>query len=626
MTQEFFIDKVYDKVSGELDRLNGETDEYKLLFEQTMAALAAAGLPTLSPLPVFPDPPVVPSVGGITATKPSAPVPSNIGINMPAEPGDIDLTSELDAIIAQIPVFVPSVTGLEIPNAPAPINTSGAPSRPEVNTNPLLPAEPDLTLPSLDPLVPITVPEFVFPELPTFTEVLPTLDATAPASVLAWSEPPYESEQFNTVWAKVQTMLSGQSGLPAAVEKALFDRARSRDDEAALKATQEAFEVFAGKGYSMPPGMLAKQVNFVQEENQLKANATSREIYIKANDVLIQQLNVAVEKGLALEQLNFNLFTNTLNRQLEIEKTRLEQSISIYNAEVQAFNIRSQAYASAATVFKIKIDAALTKLEEFRARIEAQKAFGQLNQQLVETYQARLQAVDTKVKAYATTMEAAKVQTDIAKAQIELYKGDIEAYATRIEADKTRFQAYESQIKGEASKAGILEAEARAYASRVQAIETGGNLSISKVRAKIDNAQQQTQRYIAKVQAERERVGAQADQFRSLVALYSASVQGYSTELSNNVALKELDIKNVESNLRNAISRYEVELKKYDGESNRIIKLAELNLESLRTMSQYAAQLAAGAMSARNLGMSVTGSGSGSDSTNVSTSYNYNYS
>ena len=50
------------------------------------------------------------------------------------------------------------------------------------------------------------------------------------------------------------------------------------EDTLALKATQEAFETYAAKGFFMPPGMLVKQVNAIQEDNRLKTSSMSREI------------------------------------------------------------------------------------------------------------------------------------------------------------------------------------------------------------------------------------------------------------------------------------------------------------------------------------------------------------
>lgn len=625
VAQTFFIDKVYDQVAVEMANLNTQTNGFVALFEQRTSQLASIELPTLPPLPTFADPSVATNPIPALPIRPTRPPVDLVGFNPVDVPPDILLSvaAEIDAIIAQIPTFTPSITTLAIPPVPTPIDTSGTPIRPAVNTSVTIPVAPDFSLPSVGQLTDIIIPDFVFPTLPDFTDVAPALTASAPAAVLPWVEPTYQSELFDEIHGKVSSMLAGQSGLPPAVEQALFDRARGREDVLALKSTQEAFEVFAGKGYSMPPGMLAKQVNAVIEDNQLKSSAIGRDIYIQVQQTLIQQLNTAVERGIAMEQLTANLFNNMLDRKLQIEKFRLEQAVAIYNAEIQAFNIRSQAYNVSAQVYKIKVDAALTKLEEFRARIEAAKAQSQLNQQIVQIYTAQLDAVKTKADTYRATLQAAQIQTEVAKSQIELYREDINAWATRIQADKTRFEAYKVQIEGETAKVGILESETRAFAARVQAIDTVGQLSVRRIQARIEAAGQATQRYVAQVGAERDRVVAHAEQFRTLATMYSSDIEAYATEYRNNVALRELDVKQIEAAVRNAIARYEAEIAKYSGESQRLIQLAELSRDSLKVLSQLSAQLAAGAMSARNLGMSVSGQGQGSDSFNINQNYNF---
>lgn len=623
----FYIDKVYDYVSQEMDDLQNELDDYRTLFESKINALATASLPTLPPLPVLTDPgTAMPELGSLTPA-PVAPTVDIPAMSIPAQPPDTlgDLTDEIDAILASLPEFVPSITSLAIPDAPPPLDTSGMPVAPDLDFSVSVPTAPELAIPSMGALMPITIPEFVFPTLPTFDAVEPTLTATAPSSVAEWAEPEYTSELLDEIESKVHSMLAGSSGLPAAVELALFERTRAKDSVAATKAAQEIYDSFAARGFSMPPGMLAAAVMSIVEDSQLKANATAREVYIQAQQTLIQQLNVAIERGLSLEQLNMNLFTNALNRKFEITKLRVDQAIAIYNAEVQAFNIRSQAYNVSSQVFKVKIDAALTKLEEFRARIEAQKAIGQLNQQTVEVFTAQLGAVRSRVELYQAQLQGARTQTEVLQSQVQAYRTQIEAYATRLQAERTRFEVFKTQIDGEQAKAGILETEARVFASRIQAVSTAAQTSISKVNAKIEAARLSTQRFGALVTAERERVQAQAEQFRAVASVFSAQVGAYSAENSAKTELARLEVTKVEASLRNTIARYDAEIRKYDSESQRIIQLAALNIESLRAMAQYAAQLAAGAMSAKHLGMSVAGAGSGSDSYSYSESHNYQH-
>jgi hypothetical protein len=89
------------------------------------------------------------------------------------------------------------------------------------------------------------------------------------------------------------------------------------------------------------------------------------------------------------------------------------------------------------------------------------------------------------------------------------------------------------------------------------------------------------------------------------------------------VSIKELDIKNTEATLRANIARYEAEYKKFDGEATRQIKLSELNIGSLRSLAQYSATLASGAMSAVNLGLQAQGQAQAQWSDSTQKTYSY---
>src|SRR5690606_8254268 len=118
-----------------------------------------------------------------------------------------------------------------------------------------------------------------------------------------WAEPKYESELLDDLMLQVRSMMAGGTGLPAAVEDALFSRARERLSAETQRAVQEAFDTWAGRGFSMPPGMLTKAVSVAQEEGRLKAAELNRDILVEAAKWEIENIRFAVQQGMALEQL-----------------------------------------------------------------------------------------------------------------------------------------------------------------------------------------------------------------------------------------------------------------------------------------------------------------------------------
>ena len=83
--------------------------------------------------------------------------------------------------------------------------------------------------------------------------------------------------------------------------------------------------------------------------------------------------------------------------------------------------------------------------------------------------------------------------------------------------------------------------------------------------------------------------------------------------------------------MRTNIANAEMQLKQYDANIQKAYQQAQIALEAAKAAGQYAAQLAAGAMSALHVSASVTGTGSQSstytqtESESKTTNRNYNY-
>ncbi len=617
-----YYDRPYTIVNSEINDMANRADRAIELARSIISQLAAfnvqisGGPPNLSL--DFVDP-----AGQATIAPPD---PTRFG-----EIGDI-------RVPALTPLDVGGLDGIEIdpgsfeapyalqrPEAPPPIDLSGQPTRPDFGDVTIPAFDVDVSVPPLQGLDEIVVPAFEFPTLPVFNATAPEYDIAPPVTELQWSEPVYESEVLDDVKARVRAMLSGGTGLPPAIEAALFDRARARDDVASMKAEQDAVDAFAARGFDMPPGMLVKQLDAVREDNRLKAAANNREILIKATDVEIENLRFAVTQGIALEQLLINAFQNAAQRAFEAARFRVEADIRLHDSLVTAFNARQTAYQVEAQVYETRLRGELAKLDAYKAQLEGLKVRGELNQQKVAIFNALIEAMRGRIQAYVSRVEAAKAQTDVIRGRIDAYRADIQAYTERLNAQKVAFDAYESAVRAESALAQGNEAAARAFAATVQAQESAANVRIRVIQARIEALQAGVQRFTALLQAEQARVGAQRDVVQATAAAYGAEMQRYSAEIGRDTAGRQLEISRQEANLRAAISYYEINVRQYDAQLQRVIEVARLQQAGLDSAGRAAAQLAAGAMAAINVGASISGSASVSSNDSTSRSVNVTY-
>ena len=603
MAESLYYDRPYelvrDQISQQSSRAEGALGRAYTAIEKLAAVspLVEGALPT-PPNFEFNNLPT----GNVTA-------PSSVNFGDVSELRAPSIESiDIDSVDTdEIPTFNSSIGSITLPAPPGAIDLSAKPDRPKLNAI-IIPGAPEIVQPDLGDLIAINIPTFRFPELPTFDGTAPTIDFVAPSTTLIWAEPVYASTNLTDIQARVKAMLGGGTGLPAAVEAALFDRARGREDVLGLKARQEAFDTFAGRGFTMPPGMLAAQVNAVIEDNRLKASAINRDILTQSAQWEIENLRFAVQQGIALEGTLIAMFQQMAQRAFEAARYRVEAEVSIFNAKVGLFNAQQNAYQVAASVYKTRLEGALAVLEVFKAEIQAQQAIGQLNEQTVKVFQAKLEATRNQVEIYKATMEGVRAQSDVNKNEIEAYKADVSAYAEGIQAQKVIFDAYDSQIKGELGKTQIIEAESRAFAATVQAYDSRSNIKVKNLQVKIEAMQAATSRFSARADMERSRVTSQLGVVQARAEAYRADIGRFSAELNAQTSNTEMNGRLLQARLSNNLAYFEIMLKEYDARMARMLEQSKLQSEAQKAAGQMASQLAAGAMAAIHVSAGMSGS------------------
>lgn len=617
-----FFDRPATQVESQMSFMSGRADEAINVAYDVIAKLGDIKFEQEPPAPKAELEPVeiVPPVG---VEKPNGGL-SFGEVHQPGEPSEFDAWGKLGVseqdFGMDIDPFDPKSPTMKTINDPEPLDASGKPERGDFG-DVVIPDRVEVLDPLMGDMVDISVPEFDFPEIAPFSDEAPTFEEARPNTNLVWSEPEYASELLDDTTSRVRAWLQGGTGLPAAVQQALFDKARSREVDTAKEATEAAFDTWAARGFSMPPGMLVEQVNVAQEKSRLAQNTLEREILIKSAEWEIENLRVAVERGIALETVLINKFSNSAQRIFEAAKYRVEADVSLFNAMVSLFNAKSSAYQVAATVFKVNVEAQLAKLEAYKAQIEGEKAKGQLNEQTVRVYEAKLKAIASRVDIYKAQMEGAKIESDVIRGKIEAYRSDVEAYAAKVGAEKTRFEAYEAQLKGEAAKANSLEAEANAYAATVRANEAKANLKVKYVEAKISAMGADVSNANSKIELEKARVSASAEAISSKARVYAADVSRYSEEIKASGMASESATKILEMRLRNNLAYFDAAIKEYDAKMGRLLEQSKLVVEGLRSAGQYTAALAQGAMSAIHLNASMSASGAASSSSSYQNSF-----
>lgn len=609
---------------------------------QTAAALQSTALQTVSALSNVNlnfsagSPPTVPNIDPSISVNLNLPniSPTSFGTITSSVPSVPSLDPVPDIPDLQIPDFVSSIGSLNIPTAPA---WSAPPSVPDEPTleDVIVPDMPALAIPAAPTLAEITVPDFNGLTLPVFDATAPEFVGTALPGILQWTEPTYHPEIIDDVVVQLRKLWDGGSGIPAAVEQAMWARAAEREDLTAERELDSISEEFSARGFTMPPGMQAARVDQMRQDLAVKKLGLNRELTIQIAQWQVENIRFACTQAIAAENVYVNLFLNQAQRLFEAARFQIESQINIYNAQVALFNARMNGYQISAQVFNTLVQAELSKIEVFKAEVEAEVARGQLNTQKVQAYSAMIDALKAQTDIYRTQMQGAEIKSNVLRNKIEVFKAQVQAYGEQVNAQKVVFDAYESQVKGEAAKAGIIDAEARAYAALIQGKSSIADIGVKRADVAIDKNRVLIQGYGAALEAEKMRIQSQLSVIQSGAQAYIADTQRFAAVAQAEGTKAQVIVTAKEAELRTNVAFYQAQVQAYLGNMEQLIRKAALIIDALKAAGGISSTLAAGAMAGVHVGATLSGSGAvtaaGSESFSTSSSTsdtrneNYNY-
>lgn len=602
-------------VTQQILKNRDQVDEAWLLAKNTIDQLAGVSF-------VIPNIDILPVIDPSIPFDPSRPqfIRTDFGtiadVSIPPAPTVGNLPS-IDS--PNIPDFNPSISSITVPPPPVQgiITSPGQP-----------PESPNLKFPTLDPisypdepqLTEVSIPEFGGVDIPTFEPAFPTFDEPIINTNIDWQEPVYTREIIDDVIAKVRQMLDGGLAIDPAVEQGIVDRARDREDRLVQQAVTQAIDEIAGRGFSQPPGVLIERIDNIREEGLIKKLGLNREVMIKIFDEELANMRLAVQQGIAAEQLLIQLFLAATERLFEVAKLNIQWQLEIYNIQVTLFNTRMREVEIRAQVYETQVRGALAEIEVFKALVDAELAKAEVNKSVVDAYVAQIEARKVFVDIYEAQVRAVAVQADVYATDIQAFKGKVEAYAAEIGAEKLKFDAYEAQVRGETAKATIIESEARAYAAQIEGIGSGVTAQVAALRGEVSKIEAEISAYVAELRGITAESGVQLQRIQAAVSGFSADTQKYSAdagiiESENRVTVAAWDAAN-----RTSIAYYEAQVSKFRTQVEALSRQAEVALGALRATGDISSTVTAGALAAMHLGATVNGGGSvsGSGSQNQS--------
>lgn len=545
---------------------------------------------------------------------------------------------------------------LDIPEAPAPVsipipeppsirNPRGPGQSPRI-VAPTFPDEPDLTLPSVPTLDELDLPDIPSLDIPALIAQFDELRAQRPELPPGWLDDLAldvpgsvasnynstklrsdaaiaENEAYQMAEQKLATMLSGDTGLPVAIEQALFDRAVVREDKSALKREQDVMRAFSSRGYTLPNGVIFGQLQEIYQANQDARQQINRDIYIENARIKVDDIRFAVTQGLVAEQMFRQHFIAMSDQSRLITNLMFEYQANLFNARVSYYQADLAGWQAEAVLFRERIALELSRLEETRLALESSRLKGELNEQQVRIYTEEVRAVLVAADVYRTNVSAVAERLRADEIRINAYLADVQRYTAETQGNESFVRLYAEQVRAMQARADIAEIDVRAYAERVRALAIGNTslrdneqFTLQRNQQLIDDFRARLDNWNAQLAAETARIG-------SLATSYSAESDNYRAVLGAEAARVDADNRSFANEVAEGNARAQLEIEKARLNVEQMLRASQLYVSQLQGATTAMAQLNSSSFSGLSVATGYRHSSSNADNRGCSTSYNY---
>lgn len=554
MTVETLIEDARGYASEIVDKASEAMDDAR-----SMVAGIGYVIPNINPV-------ALPNVPAQTVNL-TVPALDGTVLDLPPEPTDAPVYQDIGEIDAgALPVLTAAMPTLTLPTAPAQlaaflgaapgINTDIAfPEPPDALLNPLIeapilparaePEKPQTMLPVFDAQAPTDMPAAPTDHEARFSGAYRDASASTIAmldgqvdAMLSKHNPRYH-EQMARIESQLATYLAGGTGIKPAVENAIYERARGKNDAEARRVRDQAYGEAAARGFTLPSGALMATM---QQARQAGADNNARaagEIVVMQAEMEQRNLQFAVttSAGLRTAMLNASLSYHQnligINGQaLDYAKTMLSAVIEVYNTAVRAYGLKLDAYRAEAVVFETRLKSAMAGIELYRVEVAALEAMTSVDKAKVDVYRARIDALTSLSNVYRAQIEAVVSRAGMEKLKLDVFQARVQAYSAQVQAKNAEWQGYTAAIGGENAKVQMFRSQVDAFGAQVQGYRAGVDAKSEVVRAAALTNQARAAQYSATlsgytavVQARGEKARTQLENQRQTIIAFQAQTQ-----------------------------------------------------------------------------------------------------
>lgn len=538
----------------------------------------------------------VPAISAVSPSKPTAAI-NSIKNRVAVPPPD-------DFSVTDISVNYPTVEEKEI-------------SKPDVSfaDAPVYSKEPSAPIPFIDDQSNAESPSESVPDkisgigsytIPTppaivvadFGETLPTYTAQLPEIQFSYVEPEYLSALKTAVEAKLLSdVVSGGTGLSPAVEDAIWERTRERDNKDYQEAVDKLNNVWSGRGFTLPDGVLAELQQGLINDDRNQRIERSRDILIKQAELAQANTHFTITSSLSLEQLKLNHANNVANRALEAQKSVVEFGIAYHNLKISDYNVRLERYKAKAVEVSSRLEAERLRLEGYKTELLEVEAKSALDKDRLANYGLDMERYDKLLKLFNAEQGAVQTALAIENLKIDFLRARIEDHRARMESQSKEVEVYLAQNKGELGKIDLYKAELDAESIRIGTLKTQTDIEIAKLDGDIKLQDLKLKAYLGDIEKYKAEVDVATTELGLEGTMYGHDINRYRADIEKEVAQLNVGVEALIKSRALDIQNAGIKLEMAKANLQAAIAASQVRVEAAKGLASTYASMAASAMS-----------------------------
>jgi hypothetical protein len=462
----------------------------------------------------------------------------------------------------------------------------------------------------LDPVPTVTIPSYIEAPRPDvladpkdysavmtaqYRQMLPEMQAFIDGKVNGWIA--QYAPEYNAQLATLnEKLIAGMTGtvLPDQIEAAMITRARSRAQADFQSAEQTLVGSFKKSGFTEPPGALIAALQNGRLKNADALANQSTDIYIERRKMEVQHLqfvlnlcaaNITSIRGLAIQYAG--VIGNTIQQSLSFANTAAELATKVYDHLIAKSNLCIQVMQAVDQQYQTKLKAALSVLDGFRLKLEAEKTKKDVEMMQVQVIEAEYKAQQQEVDLYSALIEAIAKKGTLESLKIQNYDIQAKAYGLQLSAIEASFNVYQAALSGDKAKMEGEMAKLTLYEDQLKAIGLELEANVKATESTIEVNKAKTQIYEANAGVYKVDLETSLERFSAQAEVKKLFQEIYKTQLSGSIDIYKQDLTKVNSQIESVMRLFE-------GNVRNLESTGRLNVENMRLYMGAAEALGAG--------------------------------